>query len=267
MIKIKKLIIAGAAAAVLCFTPVIYTPVSAEEAEEFSIDGCIAESDCIIYADYKGVSGGKYKFEIIRMLKGSASGRYVYVTASDEFGSEFVKDTNYVLFLERTSSVYYQNDKYTPVLNVKFIADEQGNITGMTINGSNAGNLPDTVTVLTKYIDMIPSSAVSGQDYIRSTSVRDVINGSPVIVKASADIRLYDYEGTAGVYECSLISAEKGSVPDKFSAALFDRKVSEGEEYYLLFSGKDTDGVYILSSKNSVVSADNEDFERKLSEE
>lgn len=266
--KIKKLIIAGSAAAVLCFAPVVYTPVvSAEAAEQFSIDGCIAESDCIIYADYKGVSGGKYKFEIIRMLKGSASGRYVYVTASDGFGSEFVKGTNYVLFLERTASVYYQNDKYTPVLNVKFIADEQGNITGMTVNGSNAGNLPDTVTVLTKYIDMIPSSAVSGGDYIRSTSVRDVINGSPVIVKASADSRLYDYEGTAGVYECSLISAEKGSVPEKFEAALFDRKVEEGKEYYLLFAGKDSDGVYILSSKNSVISADNEDFERKLSEE
>lgn len=266
--KIKRFFIA--AAVVMCMGAVSCVYVSAEteaRTEQFSIDECISESECIIYADYKGKSGDKYEFEMIRMIKGSASGSSIYVTASEEFGSEFVADTNYVLFLDRTNSVYYYHDKYTPVLEAKFIADEQGNITGMTVNGSSVGNLPETVTDLTRYIDLVPSAVTDSKDYIRSSNIDDIIAGSPVIVKAKVGKRIGDYEESAGYYECTLVSDIKGNVPDTFSAALFDRKVSEGSEYYMMFSDKDRNGIYILSSKKSMISGDNKGFESKLEEE
>lgn len=266
--KIKRILITAAAIMCMGAAPCFYVSAEADtQTEQFSIDDCISESDCIIYADYKGMSGDKYEFEIIRMIKGSASGRSVYVTASEEFGSEFVTGTNYVLFLDRTNSVYYYHDKYTPVLEIKFIADEQGNITGMTVNGSSVGNLPETVTDLTRYIDLVPSTTAEGKDYIRSSNIDDIIASSPVIVKAKVGKRIGDYEESAGYYECTLVSGIRGNVPDNFSAALFDRKVSEGDEYYLMFSGKDRNGIYILSSKKSVISGDNKGFESRLEEE
>lgn len=263
--KLKRIFITAAAVICMGAAPCITASAEADtEPEQFSIDECISESECIIYADYKGESGSKYEFEIIRMLKGSTTGRSVYVTASEEFGSEFVKDTNYVLFLDRTNSVYFVHDRYTPVLEAKFIADEQGNITGMTVNGDSVGNLPETVTDLTRYIDLVPSTASDSNDYIRSSNIDDIIAGSPVIVKVKVGTRIADYEGDAGYYECTLISELRGNVPDNFSAALFDKKVSEGGEYYLMFSGRDRNGIYILSSKKSIISGDNKGFENKV---
>lgn len=255
----KKISVSAAAAVMAAVISLSAVPFSAyAEADplaDFSFEQCTAESDCIVLARYKGKVGGEYKFSVVRMLKGSISGSYFYVTASEDFGSELIADTKYVLYLDRDISVYYSHDKYTPNYDIIITADKRNNITGMTVMGEEVGGLPETVTVLTQYTDTVPSTAVLDEDYIRSGTVYDLMDNAKIIVKVKVGERTGDYMSGSGIYECTLIETKKGSIPSTFNAALFDNVVSSGGEYYLMLSGKNSDGVYELSSKKSAVKA------------
>ncbi|MGN1416380.1 MAG: hypothetical protein ACI4XF_06030 [Oscillospiraceae bacterium] len=255
----KKLSVSAAAAVMAAVMALSAVPFGAyAEADPlagFSFEQCTAESDCIVLARYKGKVGGEYKFSVVRMLKGSISGSYFYVTASEDFGSELTADTKYVLYLDRDISVYYSHDKYTPNYDIIVTADKRNNITGMTVMGEEMGGLPETVTVLTKYTDTVASTAVLDEDYIRSGTVYDLMDDADIIVKVKVGERTGDYMSGSGVYDCTLIETKKGKMPDTFSAALFDNLTSVGGEYYLMLRGKNADGVYELSSKKSEVKA------------
>ncbi|MGN0695175.1 MAG: hypothetical protein ACI4J5_00245 [Oscillospiraceae bacterium] len=255
----KKISVSAAAAVIAAVISLSAVPFAAyAEADplaDFSFEQCTAESDCIVLAKYKGKVGSEYKFSVVRMLKGSISGSYFYVSASEDFGAELTADTKYVLYLDRDISVYYAHDKYTPNYDIIITADKRNNITGMTVMGEEMGGLPETVTVLTQYTDTVPSTAVLDEDYIRSGTVYDLMDDADIIVKVRLGERTGDYLSGSGVYECTLIETKKGKAPSSFSTALFDSTVTSGGEYYLLLSGKNSDGVYELNSKKSAVKA------------
>ncbi len=262
-----KKLLSALLAACIAFSALPAIAASAEEtqtAAEFSMDDLAAGCDCIIYCFYKGRSGDSYKFETIRMIKGSIDETYFYVDASEDFGKDLLKDEKYVLFLDKKISVYYPQDMYSPVLDIKVCADEKGNITAMTILGKPAENLPATVSILTKYLSSVESTAVPDKDYIRSTDVSDIISGSGIIAKVIIADRISDYIDGSGVYSCILVSAEKGSIPSVFSAALFDADVTEGATYYILLNSDPIGGIYTLSSKNSIYLDSDEGFEEAI---
>lgn len=228
---------------------------ASEEPVTFSFEQCTAESDCIVLARYKGKVGEEYKFSVVRMLKGSITGSYFYVTASEDFGTRLTPDTKYVLYLDRDISVYYNHDKFTPNYEIIITADKRNFITAMTIMGEEAAGFPETVRVLTEYTNSVPSTAVLDEDYIRSGTIYDLIDDADIIVKVKIGERTGDHLSGSGIYECTLIETKKGSIPSEFKAALFDSSVSVGGEYYLLLRGKKSNGVYELNSKNSIVKA------------
>ncbi|MCI5751753.1 MAG: hypothetical protein MR038_04630 [Oscillospiraceae bacterium] len=255
----RKITVSAAAAVMAAVIALTAVPIGAYAETDplagFSFEQCTAESDCIVLAKYKGKVGSEYKFSVVRMIKGSITGSFFYVTASEDFGAELVSGTKYVLYLDRDISVYYAHDKYTPNYDIIITADKRNNITGMTVMGEEMGGLPETVTVLTQYTDTVPSTAVLDEDYIRSGTVYDLMDDAKIIVKVKVGERTGDYMSGSGIYECTLLETKKGKAPATFSAALFDSTIFEGEEYYLMLSGKNSDGVYELNSKKSAVRA------------
>lgn len=264
--KIRKLAaVIAAAVTVLSAAGTVY---GYEYDNNFSFEECTSESDCIVLASYIGKSGSEYKFKNVRMLKGSADSSIIYVTAPDDFAEKLEKDSKYVLYLDKSVSVYFKHDMYTVISDIFIAADERNNITEMSALGLDIANPPETVTSLTHYVDSVLSqsddSVIEGTDYIRKANTKQLIELSPVIVKAEIGERIGDNYSGSGVYSCTVAEQYKGDIPVEFTAVLFDSKVTEGGEYYLLLNDDTEDGNYILTSKKSIVSADNAGFETKL---
>lgn len=231
---------------------------------DLSLDEVVSYATHIINAEYVGDYTSKYgtelMFEPVELLKGNIdtdteNGELNAIAASviyvqplsinnEQESIPYQKNTMYMLFLEKNSSVYYEHDKYVQ------LSEEQISSSDNRWEQYNAQ--------VQKDLAELGKQALSayGISYTNSTEIKDILEASPnIFVVKIEDIHSKSTVTPTTVYRGSVTKTIRNtSVNDgNILITLFNDTVDIGNEYMLLLADiTETAPVYTLSSKNSV---------------
>lgn len=198
-------------------------------------------------------------FNVVRRLDTvyySTTGEYRY---TGDY-SRYVVGEEYLLVLEKHVSVYYDCDRYY-VLGDIFIPKTLD--AGATMLGyeelaqfvTAEENITSTYSEICDYIEEIAKENPGKSEYVESTDLQDIVEGSTYIFK----VKVEKYEGGAESnnterFYCTVSEQLKG-IPDgdRVLIIFVADTVEIGSEYIVLLDKVDETAIfYVLSSKNSV---------------
>ena len=183
---------------------------------------------------------------------------------------EYISGQSYILVLERHTSVYYEYDKfkilaglYIPIEDLK-----NSNIYGQEKLFEHSSSitaihyLDGFENYISDVILRFSSSEIKcyGIEYIDSDDIEVIVNKSDYIVRLipkSEDVILKD--GTTAIYNCELLMQYKGDInKTNIKVRFLLDSVDLNNEYIVALDYPGISALYIISSKKSVMSVDNE---------
>ena len=234
---------------------------------EMSIEDIIAESDCILRAEFiSSEDSGDYynytfsKIEIIKDTTGGAFGD-VFELSLKKNGDDkqMFSEGEYIIPLTYLDSVYFDSP-YCDITCDTVISCGGGIIKSAFVGGSAVEISEElrTVNDFSRYANSVEDRSSSlSMGYITSTSLSDITEQSDYIVKAVIDHEPLRSGEDRGMYTCNLVQCYKGEVEETFEAVFMYDSVEVGKEYYFFLTKSDVNSVfYIISSKNSIYSSD-----------
>lgn len=220
--------------------------------------------DAIYIGEQASTYGSELIFEPVSVLKGMLEGddqNLIYVqplttfSSASEFNTEnsvpYVEGQEYMLFLEKNISVYYEHNKYVQIGEMIIAADDDQ----WEEYHTTASN------VVAQTEDITPSSY--GVKYSDSTELTELVDfSSNIFVVEVTGIYANSTIAPTTVYNCTVnkvirgMPAEDGNILITF----FNDTVETGGEYLVLLAdASETAPVYTLSSQNNCVYSINND--------
>jgi len=236
------------------------TPSSEADSVKISFNETVANATHVIDAEYVGdytsEYGSEHMFKPIKVLKGEVDidvNSVIYVQPLSDHSEEetvpYKKNEQYMLFLEKNISVYYEHDKYVQI--------------GELHLSSNDSKWEKYHVQLQTALVELDNSAPSnyGVDYTNSKEIKDILEVSQnIFVVKIEDIYAKSTVTPTTVYRSSVTKTIRNTpVEDgNILITLFNDTVDIGGEYVILLAdATDTAPVYTLASKNySVYSFD-----------
>lgn len=261
---------------------------SAEE-EYISFDEAINSSYCIVSATLKEIIENddfrEYLFLLEKSLKGDMDVDHFYVT--EGYGEIHVKEIDqnystveprfsvggqYILLLSKTTSVYFDHDKYMCLGDSLIQIDNNNKFVKFQMYDKDIDIGIRDINELKAYIDKVSTLVkiveAYGVPFTKSDKLSEIVTVSNYIVHVKiGSISIKAPNSNRDTYYCNVIKNFKGSTDEKIQVVLFKGTVTEGEEYILLLNKESGNSLlYTLSSRNSVISFNQTDQIKQLYE-
>lgn len=249
------------------------------EIRYMTFEELLAVSTDVVIATYQDSFSGKgyldQRFVINERLLGEDKGEEIriynraYQTEVTNTGLsfkytdlEYQKGAKYLLVLERFVSVY-SDDAYLLLGNIYIPYDEvqKSTVYGETLqNHSNLnlsadGLLKETLRDYVLEKTKNNTKLFTGNDYIKSDKLEDIVSGSPFLVKVRIGDPSFTEAEDRKTYECEIVELLKGDIPQKtIQLILLNGTVVIGNEYIVAIdAGKEPGYSYfLLSARNGV---------------
>jgi|GEM_PF-1508477 len=254
---------------------------------EIDLDGMIALYPYIVKARFLDGEIQEYQFtgnfSVSEVVKGEVSESTIETRELIFGGGEidkfyhYVPGQEYLLFMSRIRSVYTENDYFIPDTFL-ILVDKEGGVKGAEesehleelkeLEASKAleelGSYDNLCAYIQEVLSKLPAEEnhteeFDGKDYIHSTDIKEILDRSPYVAEVSIgefSSRAVDRDG----YFCKVITSLKGELEGTIDV-IFPKDAVKSEERYFIMLDKPDDGsvFYVLSSKDSVHSADSEE--------
>ena len=222
-------------------------------------------------------------FNIEKQYKGNITEDYLYVYCEKSYVNvpekgyifdnlgEYITGKSYILLLERHVSVYYEHDMFLILSPTDLPVDtlKDLHIYGQeTLTAHSSITESDTVTFqqfesyITNKVEESPLQGKSyyGTAYIDSSDIEIIVKDSDYVVrlkpKTQGDVLA---SGKTAIYDCEVIKQYKGILDtENIRVKFLLNTVDINSEYIVAINDSAVSGLYILSSKNSVMSVDRE---------
>lgn len=244
--------------------------------EEITLEQAISESNCLVRAKYSGCKEyenyADFLFEPLEVYKGAVDGLidgvfYVRTDIGEEDGGLSFADGEYILPLKYVNSVYFDYPVYNVIGHITIPCEDTGAVARIMC-GDTSYNAPaelaDAAAIRTLAQNTEDTSELMFEDYIHSTSLPDITEGSDYIVKAKVTREPFDVNSGRGLFTCELTACYKGEMPQTFQCLFFTDSVEVGGEYYFFLTKLPSSTTYKISSKNSIYSADDSSVAQAL---
>lgn len=217
--------------------------------EEITLEQAISESNCLVRAKYSGCKEFEtyvdYLFEPLEVYKGAVDGLidgvfYVRTDIGEEDGGLSFADGEYILPLKYVNSVYFDYPVYNVIGHITIPCEDTGAVARIMC-GDTSYNAPaelaDAAAVRTLAQNTEDTSELMFEDYIHSTALPDITEGSDYIVKAKVTREPFDVNSGRGLFTCELTACYKGEMPQTFQCLFFYGQC-RGRRRVLLLSDK-----------------------------
>jgi len=248
---------------------------------ETDLDGMIALYPYIVKARFLDGEIQEYQFKgnfsVSEVVKGKVSESAIETREMILGGGEidkfyhYVPGQEYLLFMSRIRSVYTENDYFVPD-SFLILVDKEGGVKGTEESEylkelkalEELGSYDNVCAHIQEVLNKLPAEEnhteeFDGKDYIHSTDIKEILDRSPYVAEVSIgefSSRAVDRDG----YFCKVITSLKGELEGTIDV-IFPKDAVKSEERYFIMLDKPDDGsvFYVLSSKDSVHSADSEE--------
>ncbi len=251
-----------------------------------SIDDLIRESYSIVIAELTGVMRDEsiysvryYDFDINQCIKGDMdelskiniriddyafgeSSTFI-VNKDDGYIPPYELGASYLLFIGKSQYVYDKKDKIEYYLDMNAFSKLNGEniISLMQQACKQEGAYPATIGKLKEKVSELveepkDNGLASGNDFIESENIPEIIDFAPVIVEVKKKSKMEDDPGMlVDIYELELMDIHKGEVPDSlFIRANAKNGIDDAEEFLLFLSPPaNGSGTYMLASPQGSV--------------
>ena len=210
----------------------------------------------------------EYRFRVKKQIKGAVDEEEVSVTVpgyilytkngciSYDIYDEYTVGETYLLICTKQSSVYSDYDKYCiysrtwiPTANI-----ENAKIHNQSFS-KNVGKEFADINELEEYITSLPQKNPADSDsYIKSDDLELIAKESDFLIQAEPTelVDSFYMEGTE-TYTCRVTEVYKGEITnDEIQIIFFADTVNIGEKYTVALSGWSSCKLFMLSSKNSL---------------
>lgn len=222
-------------------------------------------------------------FNIEKQYKGNITEDYLYVHCEKSYVNvpekgynfdnlgEYVTGKSYILLLERHISVYYEHDiflilsgTYLPVDNLEklHIYGQEALTAHSSIKESDTETFQQFENYITKKVDESPLKGKSyyGTAFIDSGDIEVIVKDSEYVVRLKPKTQGDGVaSGKTAIYDCEVIKQYKGILDvENIKVKFLLNTVDMNSEYIVAINDSAVSGLYILSSKNSVMSVNEE---------
>ncbi len=242
--------------------------ISRAEVVDVSFEEAIAESNsvvcakCLSYEEFDEYTD--YYFSLVDTYKGDVDDTF-YVRWIDY---DSILDTvpfsvsqNYILPLKYVNSAYFDYPVYNVYAHMTMLCSGN-NIVSISVGGTimETGTTELKADSFADYVATIAdTSEKMFEDCITSDVLNDIISRSDYIVKAKITGEPNRTGSDRGIYPCEITQRFKGDISDIFESVFMYDSVEIGKEYYFFLTKPDeTSRFYIVSSKNSIYDASNQ---------
>ena len=221
----------------------------------------IVVAKCTGFGVYEALQQPLVYFDCIRNLKGEPDDSAFMIVST--YGIDYRKGSEYILFLEKIESVFWDNTYYSAGETI-YESDQ-----GLFANSVQDVQTLDFSTVEDKIVSYVKEHPGDGDvevigTYIHSDDLSEVCAGSDYVFTAEVlgISKLDDNVGDRTIYECQVVKQLKGNTGAKVNVVALKDALSTGKTY--LFMVRRTGNFYVITSRVSVQPADSVDIDALL---